>query len=706
MPNLNIPLNILGTEVQTILPDGSVFASSLTDTIVNTIGERKRYIWKLSVTAFDLETVNLWVKVAIFNQGILNSLTPKVPIDYAITFPVGLTPGIYPMALMMPFGANIALNSNADVYLEILTSTTFNIFADFYQIYDETTYMDQYGQDNHAKMLRDLKSSLVDLYLSPTKSCYNSNVSLFSMTARLEKPNVLFPPDTFLYTMNANPAVGSTWLAGFYNRNSSDSDPYFHTPIWEFTRSATAVTNLSTYVNTDVLFKITSPTTVTKVLFWIIRTDKFDNNVDMWTNYEANFEDIISSNTNIGLDKLTTPVVNISAIGGGVFQVGCSIAADKIVNNAKYRLIAIVYDNDGSNYFANSFISDELIADSNPCFNGDGFSVIGALSDYDRQFDGNDLECAIEERIRSTVRIDFPFNSWKNDIFNRLGLTTTNDIRRYLTKITFDIYDEATVLGYGIVKNFYESKTSNKIGVNTFSAQSGMTLNFGTNWAEFTFDFRNRFEDLIDCIESTINDVPVTPVLSDQYWGGKTLKLRWRLFFTYDDFSNPFTDEIEILQQIRVKDYGDMRVQHENTDSGRENFDETVNCCHGDEFCMAGILTNPADAIPRKLIVNVCPEFGSVTSINEAEAWIGNQLPQLTTPEISSEDVDYTTIYSEKAARFCIDTSKLSVNSYKITAFAKKYVDVGKRVTEKGNPSVFKQRIIEANSSKRTTDNI
>ena len=65
-----------------------------------------------------------------------------------------------------------------------------------------------------------------------------------------------------------------------------------------------------------------------------------------------------------------------------------------------------------------------------------------------------------------------------------------------------------------------------------------MNLDF-TNVDEpiFSFDWRNRFENNIDCLLTTIDNVPVTPVQAKQYWGGKTLKVRWQLFFYYDDYA-------------------------------------------------------------------------------------------------------------------------------------------------------------------------
>lgn len=678
MPDLNIPLSITGTDFITVLPDGTEYKTTSSIPHMNSIGEKKRVKWKFSSSYGNLEGVNVYVQIGLFQQGIVNSPSPKVPVNYQVTFPVGLTAGDYPMALMLPSGANANLNFNASVTLRIVTSSTFQIVVDFFQIYDEMQYQNVAFQDNHNKLLLDQKQSTSELTIGSTHNCYNSSSSQFAITMKLEKPGVIHSPDTYLYTDNALASMGTgIWEAGFYNRNAQDAPPYFNTPIWEFTRSSVAVTNLSGAIDTDVLFKITAPTSVSKVLFWAIRTDKFDNTNTMFGNYEANLEEIVNTNANIGATGmiLTTPVNNITSLGAGVFSVGCSLKGSNLVSNGKYRLIAVVYYKSGGDFYVNSFISDELVVDANPCFDGAGFNLIGSLSDYDREFTGGDLECVIEERIKSKISFDFTSDKWKDDISARLGLTTTNDFRRYLTKVKFDIYDEDNVAGLGVVRNYYISETANKYGINSYTTVSGMTLDFTTvDRPVFSFDWRNRFENNIDCLLTTIDNVPVTPVQAKQYWGGKTLKVRWQLFFYYDDYATPFEDIIEMFQQIRVLDYGNMKVLHDNVDGVRSSWDETSNCCQGDEFCMGGVLDNSLDAIARRLIVNICPNLASVNTLEEAESWVGDELPQMTTTSITNEDIDYTTIYTKKAARFCIDTSKLSVNSYKISAMAKKYV--------------------------------
>ena len=655
-------INYIDFKVAVLLPNGTEYIKDYVSLVpFPTIGEKKRAIMSFT-TDYNMANVNLWIKFALFNQGIF-SVSPSIaksPMDYAITFPPTITAGTYPIAFICPSGLNSNVQQNAEANLIIVDSTHFRIEFDFYQIYDELSYQNTSIHDNHSKLLKDCSVAPSELTLSSNKNCYNSNLSKLCTTFRFEKGADF-----------SDISMSSVWNSSFYNRNPINNSPYFNTPVWTLERT-TPVTNLSTITNTNVKFNINGATAVTKILGWIIRTDNFDNTVFMFDNYEADFKDIISTNPDLN-DKIIAPIVDISLLSGSTYEVQYTIDASKLVGGAKYRLIAIVYDNVGLK--SNSFISDEYIVDHVPCFDGAGFNLIGSLSDYDREFTGSDLECVIEERIKSKIYFDYTANQWADDILDRLGITTSNDFRRYLTKVKFDIYDENNVVGLGVVRNYYISETSNKYGINSYTSVNGMNLDF-TNIDEpiFSFDWRNRFENNIDCLLTTIDNVPVTPVQAKQYWGGKTLKVRWQLFFYYDDYATPFEDIIEMFQQIRVLDYGNMKVLHYNVDGIRSNWNETANCCQGDEFCMGGVLDNSLDAIDRRLIVNICPNLASVNNLEEAEAWVGDKLPQMTTMSITNEDIDYTTIYTKKAARFCIDTSNLSVNSYKISAMAKKYV--------------------------------
>lgn len=703
MPNLNIPLTLVSKTYETILPDGTVYKSTSSQHC-NTIGEKKRFIWSLSTTYADLSDTNLWVQLAIFNQGVANSLTPKIPINYQFTFPIGMTVGTYAMALVLPLGANPNLNNNAQMTLEILTSSTFNIIVDYYQMSDETQYQNIANQNNHKKLLTDFILAPSELTISATNNCYNSNAAKLSLTARFEKPGVIHAPDTYLYTDNAQPFIStSPWISGFYNRGNNNSSPYFSNPVFEFTRSG-IVTNFSAYVDTNVLFKIDAPVSVSKVLFWIIRTDTNDNTKTMVDNYEANFEEIDSSNTNIGTstNKFNTPVVNVALDSGSTYKVGCAINHNNLNSLGKYRIIAIVYYSSGGTYESNSFISDELECDDLPNYDGNGLDLHSKLSDYNRQFDGNNLECVIEERIKSTIKLEYAFNKWKNDIYDRLGLVVSNDIRRYLQNIIVTIFDTNVDPVLGIIQNVYDYQIATKqslLGL-AYNMPPNMEIEFSDNWSEFTYEWRNRFDATTPCIGTLVNGVPTLPVQGVQYWGGKTLTVKWTFQFIYDDYSTPFGDNIDCLQQIRVADYArDADIKHLDTELNET--DNQANFCSDLQPCFVAIISN--SLADRKLIVNISPENGTTNSIDEAEVWEGNVLEQLTSDKILNEDEDFTIISSKNVSTFCVDLSKLSLNSsYQISAIAKKFVDTGFRVTEKDNPSIIEERITESNHQRIT----
>ena len=152
MPDINIPITITGTTEETLLPDGSVYITGAVSSFPRSIGERKRIKWGFSTTyAAGLDDTNWWVYVAMEKQGAIIPILTKVPIFHSLSVIGTFTAGTYLMAMDVPVGANPNLNNNCQVYLEVLTSTTWNIIVEFYQIYDETTYQNVAYQDNHNK---------------------------------------------------------------------------------------------------------------------------------------------------------------------------------------------------------------------------------------------------------------------------------------------------------------------------------------------------------------------------------------------------------------------------------------------------------------------------------------------------------------------------------------------------------------------------
>lgn len=585
---------------------------------------------------------------------------------------------------------------------------SFQVYVDFFMIYDQLGNLDV-NQSNHLKLL-------ASWYQGREIAADNSNLTNDPLTGVCaDNSNIVYTndqhsPRVYIYCESTDlPFPGVQYYltekfidfgAGFYYKNKYNDDPWFTNTHFIIERNGVEYPNLASFMDQDVKVRAITDDALNPVshfFVWLIRTDKFDNNVDMFQNYEADFQWIKASNISTG--DISTPMTDPALIALNQFEATFKLKA--LTYGAKYRLIGIAYsDVIGQPYKVNSFITGEYICDAAPQYDGNGFNVKTRLDDYNREFRGNDLECVVEERMRSRLKLYFPFNKWKNDIFNRLGLVVGNDIRRYLTTIRCEIFEEYfdTVYGLGVIKNTFYDKVVNRIGASSYTSAKGMTVDFSNTWAEFAFEWRNRYEDHLPCLETLINGSPIMPQMATMDWGGKTIKIRWTLSFLYDNYMVPFQDDIVFNQQIRVKDYGGMEVKYH--DEENEEFDEISNICNDETLCFGAILDNPLIPPDPRLIVNVKPVDSTINNIEEAEVWAGNQFDQLSTNKVSSEDELFTSIDSEPAAAlFCLDGSKLLVNSqYEISAIAKKFVETGRRITEEGNPRITEEsdkRVIE-----------
>lgn len=712
-------LTVVEAKVMTLMPDDSVFK---TYTISggswahaeNRIGEKKRLQIEYN-SDVDITGHNFYINTALFMREDGNIYyTGKGTVHYFCNIADATAGNVYNAVLSTTLTmAGFDIISNRNFTVRVLTNgtTNFKIQVDFFMIADTS---DNYMRFNHDKGINTLTTdaNAPGIILDAT----NSNIGLlpkYSVYAQDSPPLPFSPiirsPRVYIYAEKPGsfPLISTSkefkfmgFKAGFYNQNAWQTAPWFTQTGFVLKRGGNVVTDLSTNMDTDVEIYATSGDAanhVTKFVVWIMRMSQFSYYNDFYTNLDAEFQ--VIELANVSTTKIKAPMTDPTNTSGniwkGTFKVGPLPLTDT------YRFVGIAYS-DNVGYKVNSFISPQysvVFGVKGPEFNGEGFSVRAALDDYNRQFEGNNLECAIEERMRSKIKFEFPFNQWKNDILARLGLVVGNDIRRYLTRIDVLIYEEYTDPNFGNIKNFVDFKTSNKVGTSSYSPQSGLTMLFSNSWAEFIYEWRNRFESNIPCVATAVNGISVNPVLGNQYWGGKTLKIKWTWTFTYDNYTIPFSENIEATQQIRVKDYGEMAVKY--VDEDESDYGDVEYVCNDDqEVCFAGVLQNPS--LPdRKLIANIYPTGSTVNNVEESENWVGNQLPQLGTNKIPITSEDYQELYSETAARFCIDVTKLVVNSqYTISAMAKKFVDTGFRITEVDGP-----RITE-NNDRRTIDNL
>jgi len=121
-------INYIDFKVAVLLPNGTEYIKDYVSSVpFPTIGEKKRAIMSFT-TDYNMANVNLWIKFALFNQGIF-SVSPSIaksPMDYAITFPPTITAGTYPIAFICPSGLNSNVQQNAEANLIIVDSTHFS----------------------------------------------------------------------------------------------------------------------------------------------------------------------------------------------------------------------------------------------------------------------------------------------------------------------------------------------------------------------------------------------------------------------------------------------------------------------------------------------------------------------------------------------------------------------------------------------------
>lgn len=675
---MNIVLEITQIKLGTLLPDGTVLKVwSLPMPIAdmkNFIGERKRLSYRLTAkkpdtTPYDLDGATLYFNPALFvNSGYAVNINGKGVNYWSFPLPNVITPGdTFNCNLTMGNSQTVGLIKNYEVSIKAINSNTFTVAIDFFMTYDANGFLDPNFESNLKRFLKDIKTNPDDLVSSDLSTVYKNTDRVVKFYNFVEKGN-----DSGFKTESV------PFAAGFYMEKVSGGPTVYSDLNFVLKRNGNPVTNLSATQDTQVEFFATGGPPITNMLVWLLRVDDDNSQYDFLTNYDADFQEIKAGN--MGDYKIIGPMTSPVLIGAQTYKSTFSVKASELVFGQNYRFMGIVYTQDGVSIFdGTTNLGGVTPVDAVPCFDGSGFELEGRLSDYNKQFTGDDLECCIEERMKSILAMDFTSDKWKNYIAAKLGLTVANDVRRYLTQISCTIYQEYTDSSSNVIKNIYKQVFANKLTAVSYSTDPDISVNFPNDGsASFECNWRNRYEAGTNNVQSFINGVNVPP-LDNQYWGGKNFTVEWKLTFFYDDYFAPFTDEIIYNQEIRVRDYGGVQLFLQGDDP------EAVNVCNGENMCFDA-LYNRIDPIEDPyvyaLIANIEPSPGNITTIEEAEAWVGNELPQLTTPKIYDEEVLYGDTQTD-VAKFCVDTTKLTLNlPYKITALAKRFDEGCRRVTE------------------------
>jgi hypothetical protein len=364
----------------------------------------------------------------------------------------------------------------------------------------------------------------------------------------------------------------------------------------------------------------------------------------------------------------------------GKWEISINVDATQLLFGDKYRFMAIVYTNVEDTYEVNSFISpEEYVVDQLPTWDGTGIDFSGFVNDIDDNYLGNDLECVVEERIRANVKMEFPADQYKDYIQAALGLTIGNDVRRYMTNVIMEIYEE-TVVGPNTYRRVMHYANAIKTGPTTYSAVSGLTLDFSVpDEATFKYDFRVGYESWLPNLYTYVNGVALLTPDSDQNWAGRNMKVEWKFVFLYDDYSTPFQDTLIYQHRIRPNGYeGDrLALEFQDPDQALNDF-----VCTDDGCCMQGHLLI-ADT-GYNLITNVEVAPGNKAVLEEAEAWVPDRLAQLTTPKVISQETSYGQS-TAAMGKFCLDLTTFSVNlNYKISVLAKPKSGIAGRILSDG----------------------
>lgn len=661
-----IVLTLTNTELTPVnpVPSGAAFVQYTTSAITNSknrIGELKRI--RLSFTS----SVSIIGYKFYLNPGLFVNKFAPVPFVGAGTrfyyfqpIGLGLTTGSY-NALGATFPNIDKLTS---VYMIVLSTTSFDIYIEYYQSYDYEGFLEPNIGDNNSHLLKDKKSSTSQLTVSGSSIYNDTNVDLRNY---LYVENVSVPTDNATYDINS--MYG--YKAGFYEKGNTNTAPYFINPQMVLERpTGTSVNTLSTTQDTNVIFGINSSGgfPVDYMVATIIRTDKTDNTVDFVTNYELQ---------QVLIDPASTPTTKLKSFIAPIFLFGgyfCAFQVDKtgLALGEKYRIIIHSYYNDfPTAYEVDAYISDELEVVADVPYTGNGFDVTSRLRDVFHQYVNNNLLSTIEERLRSQIVLDFmddySINTYFRDIYNRLGLTIT-DVSRYLTQITFTIYDITSTTGQ---KHVVDQRTVYKTAPMSYPSRgAGINVVFNSGNITLYADWRNRYEsNQLNIMTYDTTTGAAIGQLSNQYWGGRTFIIEWDLSFYYDDYVTPFTDHIVIVQQTQVRDYVSCLSIHAQNAPDEDNefwCPEDTMCLRAEFLCLGGGVSTAG----YQLMTTIEPDPGSITTIQENESFVPLILPQQTTPLILSQENFFDTTLLNNA-KFCVDVANLALTDYKISAIAK-----------------------------------
>lgn len=513
----------------------------------------------------DWDDKDIFFNPALFAINLQSQPNPGQPNPgFKFHIQPGLPAGEYPMNWYGCLGNDYTLRNYSCTVTFTDNTSSIIINHSFYTTYDVDGFLACTSETNKRRFLRSKRLDANDLDVSAT-SVYGGLTKYYGYYVFVKDTVANYSGSLYNYAHVA---------FGMLNKSYSNGSPDWTEPTFEFSvagvDSDLALSHLN---NTKVRFHIHNQHshTPTNAFAWLIRTDNaLTGNTDWLSEYDASFAEIITdAGTTTLANAIKAPSTNwnnYSGGAGGYWDITFNIDPTEIIMNAKYRVIVVMYANPVdvspfSNQYVNSFISDELTAFFIPEYDADTcpqYEFTKQIIDYKNTLEDTDCITTVPEdrlKLGGNVLYDgigaYDADSMETCLWSRLGLELpNNDPRKYLKKITVEIYEEYDD-GFGDThKNVYSRESIIRTGYHIYSIPDNFEF-YSTDWLtnfNIFYNFRVRYEAYTSCMESYLNGVSI-PVADNQNWIGKTLFVKFSFQYDYHDllpgiteiYSNYFT---------------------------------------------------------------------------------------------------------------------------------------------------------------------
>lgn len=428
------------------------------DLFTGTICDRKQLSFSFSYDNGLFDGIQFWLNPGLF-VAICDAtgITSPPSVAWFIEYDTSMIDGTPYSMNLIGAGGNTLNQTNFAVYFTpdaLNNKVTFLI--DFFLITDFDSYLTGSTFSNDIKFKKNIVSAFTN-YVNATPSVYNSIKKLCCLVY-LKDPNILVGG----LPLECSESFPIKFSARWYNRGLYNGASEFTNNGFTLQRTIGSVTNFSNIEQTEVIFKVTIPSTYmgcNGVIFQLFDETQFDNSVDFLFNYDSSRASI----TNIAVPGvLNNHFLSPSALtnlGGNQWEARCFVGTS-INASSTYRVAAIVYGGDLA--MANTFLSDPITATNLP--DPDCGCSIETTSEFDQVFQSQETRClqpAPKERIQH--RLTLTEGTFKTCLENWGALKA--EWREYLQRITLTIYKKIDSFPTSTQTTFfvYSQHVSNRV---------------------------------------------------------------------------------------------------------------------------------------------------------------------------------------------------------------------------------------------------